>query len=61
MDLLKDPRGRLCWHQNVQPKSIFFVREAVLDIFNEVEAMSKLKIQDRVDIGVAVKVELDPK
>jgi hypothetical protein len=37
------------------------MREAVLDIFDKVKATSKLKSRDCADIGVVVKVELDPK
>ncbi len=61
MDLLKDPRRRLRWHQSVHPKLVFLMREVVLNVFNEVKATSKLKSRDHADIGVAVKVELDPK
>jgi hypothetical protein len=61
MDLLKDPRGRPCWHRSVHPKTVFLMREAVLNVFNKVKASSKLKSRDRANIGVAIKVELDPK
>jgi hypothetical protein len=61
MDLLKDPRRRPRWHQSVHPKLVFLMREALLNVFNKVKATSKLKSRDRVDIGVAVKVELNPK
>jgi hypothetical protein len=61
MDPLKDPHRRPCWHQSVHPKLVFLMREAVLNVFNEVKATSKLKSRDRADICVAVKVELNPK
>ncbi len=37
------------------------MREAVLNVLHEVKATSKLKSQNGANIGVAVKVELDPK
>ncbi len=37
------------------------MREAVLNVFNKVEATGKLKSGDSANVGVAVKVELDPK
>ena len=61
MYLLKDPHGRPRWHQSVHPKMVFFMREAVLNVFIEVKATSKLKSRENTNIGVAVKVELDPK
>jgi hypothetical protein len=61
MDLLKDPCGSPRWHWSIHPKTVFFMREAILNVLNEVKATSKLKSQNGANIGVAIKVELDPK